>query len=207
MIECSVNDKIALGLGEEQRDTISRFERLFRGLHKNYWYALRISVLVVIKFFECERCGRCCINSPPVFKEGEAHRIADFLGKRVEDLPLSPTTMFSKKFYRASKPCPFLSKDNKCTIYPVRGTQCRAFPHEWLMYSMLPVYCPGAISALEKANIFIANNRGKLIRAISVMEDELRELARNSTFKEEMRYKEYKPLVDKLFSIIENENT
>lgn len=206
MAEYLANDKIAVGLGEEQRDIISQFERLFRGLHKNYWYALRISVLVVIKFFKCEQCGKCCINSPPVFKENEAHRIADFLGKNVEDLPLSPIILYFKRFYKASKPCPFLSEDNKCTIYSVRGTQCRAFPHEWLMYSMLPVYCGGIVKALKKANIFIADNKDKLIRAIDIMENELRDLARNSAFKEEMRYKEYKPLVDKLFSIIENEN-
>ncbi len=205
MTKFQEDDKIILGLDEKQQDIISEFELLFRSLHRNYWYALRISVLIVIKFFECEQCGRCCINSPPIFKEKEAHRIADYLGKKVEDLPLTPIVLYFKLFYKAEKPCPFLSEENKCTIYSVRGTQCRAFPHEWLMYSMIPAYCPAITKALEKANSFIRTNREKIIKAIDMMEKDLKKLAGDSLFKEEMRYKEYKPLVDILFSILKKE--
>jgi len=178
------------------------FEMVFRKIHENYWYALRTAVLVVIKFFECEKCGQCCINSPPIFTEDEARKIADFLKKRIEELPLIPVLHFSRILYKTKRPCPFLSKDRKCSIYPVRGIQCRSFPFEWLMYSFVPVYCPGLSKAISKANSFIKRNLKKLQKASKELETDLQRLASDSLFKEKMQYLEYKPLVNKLFRLL-----
>lgn len=187
----------------ELRARLREFERAFRGIHRNYWYALRTAVLIVVSFFRCERCGACCRYSPPVFREEEAVRIARYLGRRVEDLPLEPFISLSRRYFRAGSPCPFLGEDNKCTVYEVRGAQCRSFPHEWLMYSMVPAYCPALPKAIAAATKYIVENAEKVSRAATLMEYELSRLARDSGYKERMRYLEYRPLVNKLLRILE----
>ncbi len=199
----SLSDRIQIS-EKSSEDTVREFGVVFREIHRNYWYALRICVLVVIYFFRCEKCGNCCRYSPPVFKEKEVIEIAKYLDKDISDLPLKPFIQYFKVFYRAEKPCPFLDHDNNCIIYPVRGTVCRAFPHEWLMYSMVPSYCPGVIKALKKATRFIMANKKILKEAVSIMEDDLVLLAKSSAYKERMRHLEYRPLVEKLFQFINN---
>lgn len=179
-----------------------KFFRAFRPLHENYWFALRASILVVISFFKCEKCGNCCRYSPPVFREDEVIKISEYLGLAIENLPLEKYEFLSKTYYKANSPCPFLTDDNKCSIYEIRGRACRAFPHEWLMYSLVPCYCPAIPKALERAADFIANHTEDLKRAIAMMENELRLLASDSKFKEQMRSLEYSPLVKKLFEFL-----
>ena len=185
-------------------NVLKRFGVAFRRLHSNFWYSLRIAVLVVVKMFECEKCGRCCMYSPPIFKESEAVEIARFLGVEVEELPLTEFVQFSRRYYRAPKPCPFLGDDMKCRVYSVRGAGCRAFPHEWLMYAMVPEYCPSVFRAIEKATLFIEENNEALKKAVVFMQDDLDRLARESAFKEKMRYEEYDSLVRKLFRFLKS---
>lgn len=186
-------------------EALSEFERAFRPLHDNYWFALRAAVLIAIRFFRCEMCGNCCRFSPLVFSEDEAWRIAEFLGKRVEELPLRRVEYCVCGrviiYYKAPRPCPFLS-GNRCAVYEVRGSQCRAFPFEFLMYSLVPAYCPAIPKALRKAAEFISQNFDVLRRAVRVMEDDLKRLATDFDFKEAMRRCAYEPLVRKLFTII-----
>ena len=203
----TLSDRMIIGVKGENT-TLNEFYNAFRDIHKDYWVALRLAVLVVIKFFECKRCAFCCRFSPPSFKEWEAKRIAEFLGKNVRDLPLELYINVigdeQRIYFKAKSPCPFL-KGNSCSIYPIRGTACRSFPFEWLMYSLVPSYCQGSLEAIKKAIPFIMKNKDKLQKITNIMESDLRKLARNSEFKEEMRYKEYAPLVKKLFDLLEQE--
>ncbi len=199
----NMDQKIYVVGSEIKNDIVEEFSRVFRGLHRNFWYALRISVLIVISFFECEKCGRCCMYSPPVFRRDEAERIAGFLGKSVDELPLTMFVQFFDVYYRAPKPCPFLDKENKkCRVYEVRGASCRSFPHEWLMYAMIPTYCPAVFKAIKKATKFIKENKEKIQVAIEIMENDLKRLAGDSKFKDRMRYMEYGPLVKKLMQVL-----
>lgn len=184
-------------------EILRRFFEAFRPLHENYWFALRVSVLAVVRFFECEMCGNCCRYSPPTFSESEAIRIAEYLRLEVDKLPLEKYEFLSKTYYRAGRPCPFLAADNKCSIYEVRGAACISFPHEWLMYGLVPYYCPAVPKALERAVNFILKNVEGLKKAIALMEKELRSLASDSKFKDQMRSVGYSPLVKKLFEILE----
>ncbi len=86
--------------------------------------------------FSCTGCGKCCTGSPGYtwVTEQEIASMAAFLNLSVQD--------FGKRYLRLVKgrfslleesesySCVFL-KDNKCTIYPVRPTQCRTYPW-WL---------------------------------------------------------------------------
>lgn len=83
--------------------------------------------------FECTGCGQCCTGSPGYIwvDDDEIVQIADYLKITIDE--------FSRRYLRRVKgklsllelprtyDCIFL-KDKKCSIYPVRPTQCRTFP-------------------------------------------------------------------------------
>jgi Fe-S-cluster containining protein len=88
--------------------------------------------------FKCTECGQCCTGAPGYawVTDEEIQTIADHLKMSVKD--------FGKRFLRIAKgryalvekknyDCIFL-KDKKCSIYPVRPTQCRTFP--WWMQNL-----------------------------------------------------------------------
>lgn len=85
--------------------------------------------------FKCTECGQCCTGAPGYawVTDEEIQAIADYLKLTVKE--------FGKRYLRFAKgryalverknyDCIFL-KDKKCTVYPVRPTQCRTFPW-WL---------------------------------------------------------------------------
>lgn len=103
--------------------------------------------------FKCTECGKCCTGGPGYawVNEEEIQAIADYFKLSVKE--------FSKRYLRFVKgryalvekrnyDCVFL-KDKKCTIYPVRPTQCRTFPW-WAQHLATPQdweeaaeYCEG----------------------------------------------------------------
>lgn len=84
--------------------------------------------------FECTGCGRCCTGQPGYvwLSEEEIGTIADHLGISVETfmrryVRKTVTGCYSLLDVLPSYDCVFF-RDNRCTIYPVRPTQCRTFP-------------------------------------------------------------------------------
>jgi len=108
--------------------------------------------------FDCLDCANCCKKLPPIVNETDMKRIAKNLKVRIkdfafayviadedDDLVLHPT------------PCPFLEKDNKCSIYEVRPKSCRAYPHiqdgffkNRKLHGANALYCPAVVYVLEK---------------------------------------------------------
>lgn len=84
--------------------------------------------------FECTRCGACCRRPGWVFlREGEAERIASFLGKALEDLPSAHLARVEGEWairVPDERGCPFLRGD-LCGIQEVKPDQCRSYPF-WL---------------------------------------------------------------------------
>jgi Fe-S-cluster containining protein len=80
---------------------------------------------------DCTRCANCCKTMNIVFEDSDVERIAGHLNM--------PTTEFIDKYLEADaedgsykgrqKPCAFLGTDDRCTIYDVRPTCCREYPH------------------------------------------------------------------------------
>ncbi len=80
---------------------------------------------------DCTRCANCCKTMAIKFSHTDVQRIAGHL-----DMAVDP---FVEKYlepddedepYRAgSRPCPFLGEDDRCSIYDVRPTVCRQYPH------------------------------------------------------------------------------
>jgi uncharacterized protein len=80
---------------------------------------------------DCTRCANCCKTMSVEFSEADIERIAGHLN--------IPVNEFVEKYLESDeehashrarqKPCPFLGEDNRCTIYEVRPTVCREYPH------------------------------------------------------------------------------
>lgn len=112
----------------------------------------------------CLECAGCCTSIPPMINKTDSARIAKYLGISQSD--------FEKKFLKSDEdndtvinytPCPFLEKDNSCSIYDVRPKACREYPHtDKLTFSsnlsyhaVNALYCPAVFHILEnlKKNI------------------------------------------------------
>jgi len=80
---------------------------------------------------DCTRCANCCKTMDIKFDDEDIERIAGHLNM--------PTAEFIETHLEANeddgsykarqKPCPFLGDENRCTIYGVRPTVCREYPH------------------------------------------------------------------------------
>lgn len=79
---------------------------------------------------DCLDCAHCCKTTGPLFTDRDIDRISQHLGMS--------GGKFVQKYLRIdedgdyvlkSLPCPFLGKENKCTIYEIRPEACSSFPH------------------------------------------------------------------------------
>jgi len=80
---------------------------------------------------DCLSCANCCKTMSPTYTRGDMVRISAHIGMTLEQ--------FQKKYLHKDRqgdwvnktaPCQFLNlKDNKCSIYEVRPSDCAGFPH------------------------------------------------------------------------------
>ena len=102
--------------------------------------------------FACVDCGQCCTGAPGVVRmtDAEVPALAGHLGispKTVKEKYLSPTDDGWRIKETPNGDCVFF--DERCTIYPVRPTQCRTYPF-WFKnlrseeaWRKTAVECPG----------------------------------------------------------------
>jgi len=77
----------------------------------------------------CLNCANCCRTSLAVFGPKDVARISkhfsmskkEFIKKYLDPHP-------DYDYLINTLPCPFLAKDNKCTIYEIRPEGCRTYP-------------------------------------------------------------------------------
>ena len=85
--------------------------------------------------FECTGCGGCCTGGTDHVVETSAperEAIRDFLGLsrnwfRRRYLTRLDAAVTGIRLGRDGR-CPFLGRDNRCRVYPVRPRQCRTYP-------------------------------------------------------------------------------
>jgi Fe-S-cluster containining protein len=83
---------------------------------------------------QCTRCANCCKTLDIKFSDEDVSRIAKHLGMTVEQFIaayLEPDEEDKEDgpYNARGKPCPFLGKDDHCTIYEVRPKISREYPH------------------------------------------------------------------------------
>jgi len=110
------------------------------------------------ELFECQRCGKCCVEIGLPYYSESIYKIAEFLhlevGQVIEKY-YGRITEYGKAWESEDHkrtPCPFLKADGNrktCTIYPVRPLGCKLYPFE-TDFGRQDVDCPGARIVYEK---------------------------------------------------------
>ena len=79
---------------------------------------------------DCLQCGNCCKNYSPRFKTTDIKRISRHLKMKESIFIETYLSLDSDGDYVAkSAPCPFLGKDNYCSIYEERPGDCARYPY------------------------------------------------------------------------------
>jgi Fe-S-cluster containining protein len=106
--------------------------------------------------FRCTQCGNCCTGAPGAVwvTEDDVRAIAEHTGKSVGEVRLLHTRLIGGRVSLtefANGDCTFFDgATRRCTIYPVRPSQCRTWPF-WAgnvetpeSWTQTQVSCPGA---------------------------------------------------------------
>jgi hypothetical protein len=108
--------KLFRGLGRKGQREV---ERCFRAAHERAFAEIN-----------CLQCGNCCLTTGPRLSERDVQRLAGALSLR--------PARFIQRYTRrdedgdlvfARMPCPLLGEDLYCSVYSVRPTACREYPH------------------------------------------------------------------------------
>ncbi len=93
--------------------------------------------LVVKKYYEklkkiidCKKCGNCCKEIIIVFEPHDLSNLSKKLKKDIEKIKNDDFIYYKKHnvYIMNQSPCKYL-KNNLCSIYKYRGTECREFPY------------------------------------------------------------------------------
>ncbi len=125
------------------------FDKLVHGYHEE-----------VFSQIDCVKCGACCKNLGPVFRNTDIKHICATVG-------LSPKAFMDEYleqdpdgvgFMLKKLPCPFQNEDNTCSVYDVRTLSCSNFPHtqsgniqrKLVGLALDSLFCPAAFLIAEK---------------------------------------------------------
>jgi uncharacterized protein len=108
---------------------------------------------------DCLECANCCRSISPAMKDSDIRRMASEL--RINEAELIQRFLLVDEdgdYVFRSSPCPFLEKDNRCSIYDVRPRACREYPHtdRKRFYQILDLttrnskVCPAVFNIFEK---------------------------------------------------------
>ncbi len=78
----------------------------------------------------CLSCANCCKTTSPIFYQRDIERAAK--ATKLKPGEFIQTYLFMDEegdFVLQKAPCPFLDKENYCSIYNDRPTACREYPH------------------------------------------------------------------------------
>lgn len=132
----------------------SKVDALFLGAHNE-----------VFAQTDCLSCANCCKTTSPLFLQKDIERLAAHFKIKpgefiVQYLEMDEDGDF---VFNRPAPCPFLGKDNYCSIYESRPNACREYPHtnQRKMHTILELtkknaeICPAVVSILNWIEINI----------------------------------------------------
>ena len=85
----------------------------------------------------CEMCGRCCHQPNIIIRPEEVERVSAAAGCDLYTFMTSKVVQTSDGIFmrkESNGPCPFLRKDNKCSIWKDRPMICDDFPYVVSMF-------------------------------------------------------------------------
>jgi uncharacterized protein len=108
---------------------------------------------------DCTRCANCCKTLAPGLTSEDIERIAAHLNLSREVFLATYLTVSPNGNYQMKEvPCPFLGRDDRCTIYDVRPECCRTYPNKdkegfiWRTYQHLSntLTCPAVYHIVKQ---------------------------------------------------------
>jgi Fe-S-cluster containining protein len=113
----------------------------------------------VFEEVNCLDCANCCKTTSPIFYQTDIERVARSLRMKPGDFIEKYLHIDEDKDYVLnSSPCPFLDKENYCSVYEDRPKACREYPHtdrKKMVQIMDLTYkntlvCPAALEIVER---------------------------------------------------------
>jgi len=113
----------------------------------------------VFEKVNCLDCANCCKTTSPIFYQTDIERVARSLRMKPGDFIEKYLHIDEDKDYvLKSSPCPFLDKENYCSVYEDRPKACREYPHtdrKKMVQIMDLTYkntlvCPAALEIVER---------------------------------------------------------
>lgn len=84
----------------------------------------------VFEKINCLECANCCRSLGPLLTDADIRRVSRSLKKTPGEFTSEYLRLDEDGDYVfRSMPCPFLGKDNYCSIYNDRPRACREYPH------------------------------------------------------------------------------
>lgn len=113
------------------KEVLRRMRQLSKLDRKGFDATVRAYHAAAFARVDCRRCGNCCRNYGPVFRESDLKHISKAAGiaqrafheRYLEQDPDGVGYQLKKL------PCPFQETDNSCAVYEQRPLSCRSFPH------------------------------------------------------------------------------
>ena len=78
---------------------------------------------------DCLKCANCCKTMNPTWKKTEIKRVANHLGMKYSEYFKKYLVLEKGDIMNRKTPCQHLNKDNTCSIYEIRPSDCEGFPH------------------------------------------------------------------------------
>jgi hypothetical protein len=125
---------------------------------------------LAFQIVDCTRCANCCKALGIRVSTSDAERIAEHLSMATDafvEAYLATDEDRHRKFRQ--QPCRFLDEDNRCTIYDVRPTDCREYPHtdkegftfRTMGHASRALTCPAVFWIVEQMRSRSVNQRTK----------------------------------------------
>ncbi len=106
------------------------FKRLANRTPKNLDALFHATHNEVFAKTDCLSCANCCKTTSPIFYQRDIERAAKALKLKPGDFLQKYLEMDEEgDFVLKQAPCPFLDRENYCSIYEDRPTACREYPH------------------------------------------------------------------------------
>ncbi len=84
----------------------------------------------VFEEVDCLTCANCCKTTSPIFYQTDIERVSRALRMKPGDFVEKYLRIDEDRDYvLKSSPCPFLDRENYCTVYEDRPKACREYPH------------------------------------------------------------------------------
>ena len=114
----------------------------------------------------CLDCGNCCKKIKPNLFKSDIVQIAKFLNLSVQEVEIKYLELDEDNDQTFNNlPCPFLGKNNECTIYESRPKDCRQYPHTnkagfasiSQQHSYNTTICPASYYIVQKMKMLSSN--------------------------------------------------